>query len=131
MHVAIGVQETWILVQADLKNADLHGKLEELIYMQQPTDFVLPESKHLSCGLTKSMYRLKLSSRYWNQHLDQRPENSLVSQKGSSYSFICVYVSGMFIMSQNEKLKEKVKKLKLLNAHSECKFMGEYPIYLE
>uniref|UniRef100_A0A5S6QN45 Reverse transcriptase Ty1/copia-type domain-containing protein n=1 Tax=Trichuris muris TaxID=70415 RepID=A0A5S6QN45_TRIMR len=132
--VAIGVQEKWILEQADVKCAYLHGKPEELIYMQQPTGFVLPGTEHLCCKLTKSIYGLKQGGRCWNQHLDQCLEKSGFSRNAidpcvyelkleEGRAIICVHVDDILVMSQNEEVKEKVKQL--LNAHFECKFLGQ------
>ena len=57
------------LEQLDLKTAFLHGKLEEIIYMDQPLGFVEGENK--VCLLERSLYGLKESPRQWYKHFDE------------------------------------------------------------
>ena len=47
----------------------LHGKLEEVIYMDQPLGFF--EGKNKVCLLERSLYGLKQSPRQWYKHFDE------------------------------------------------------------
>ena len=52
-----------------MKTAFLCGKLEEVIYMDQPLGFV--EGKNKVCLLQRSLYGLKQSPRQWYKHFDE------------------------------------------------------------
>ena len=58
------------LEQLDVKNAFLHGNLEEHIYMSQSKRFLDSEKKDHVCLLKKSLYRLKQSPRQWYKRFD-------------------------------------------------------------
>lgn len=55
----------WPLRQFDVKNAFLHGDLEEEVYMIPPLGFQLLKDKGKVCKLRKELYRLKQSPRAW------------------------------------------------------------------
>lgn len=55
----------WPLHQFDVKNAFLHGDLEEEIYMDLPPGYSHQHTKKLVCKLERSLYGLKQSPRAW------------------------------------------------------------------
>ncbi|XP_070049685.1 uncharacterized protein [Nicotiana tomentosiformis] len=56
----------WPLYQMDIKNAFLHGDLEDEVYMEQPPSFIAQGgSRGLVCHLRRSHYGLKQSPRAW------------------------------------------------------------------
>src|SRR6266404_2877173 len=65
--LALAALEDWEIHQMDVKSAFLHGDLDEEIYMEQPTGFIIAGKEHKVCRLQKALYGLKQASRAWNQ----------------------------------------------------------------
>ncbi|KAK1613636.1 hypothetical protein QYE76_019153 [Lolium multiflorum] len=63
LHIA--VSGSWPIRQLDVKNAFLHGSLEEVVYCQQPPGFVDASRPDHVCRLHKSLYGLKQAPRAW------------------------------------------------------------------
>lgn len=63
--LSVAVSRSWPLYQLDIKNAFLHGDLQEDVYMDQPPGYVTLGSEHLVCRLRKALYGLKQSPRAW------------------------------------------------------------------
>lgn len=55
----------WEIQQCDVKNAFLHGDLEEEVYMEPPLGFDGKYGPDKICRLKKTLYGLKQSLRAW------------------------------------------------------------------
>jgi hypothetical protein len=62
--MAIVVSKGWSLRQMDVKNAFLHGDLQEEIYMT-PSSGLFSSSSTEVCHLKRSLYGLKQAPRAW------------------------------------------------------------------
>jgi hypothetical protein len=86
-----------------VKNAFLHGHLEETVYCQQPSGFVDPAAPDHVCLLQKSLYGLKQAPRAWNQRF-----STFICSIGFTASktdaFLFIYKAGdelAYLLSQN------------------------------
>jgi hypothetical protein len=61
--ILIAANHGWKLFQLDVKNAFLHGDLEEDVYKDIPPGFNSRETKGKVCKMKKSLYGLKQSPR--------------------------------------------------------------------
>jgi len=69
IHVVLSIatSRSWPIHQLDVKNAFLHGHLEETVYCQQALGFVDPAHPDHVCLLHRSLYSLKQAPRAWYQ----------------------------------------------------------------
>ncbi|CAL8119630.1 unnamed protein product [Prunus armeniaca] len=63
--LSVAISRGWPLRQLDVKNAFLHGFLQEDVYMIQPPVFIDPDRPNYVYKLHKSLYGLKQAPRAW------------------------------------------------------------------
>jgi len=61
--VAVAAVHRWSLFQLDVKNAFLHGDLQQEVYMVPPPGFAAPSG--MFCRLRRALYGLKQAPRAW------------------------------------------------------------------
>lgn len=111
--LAIAVSRNWCLRQLDVKNAFLHGKLEEEVYMTQPPGYEDASKPYHVCRLDKAIYGLKQAPRAWYSRLSSKLISlGFVTSKGDVSLFIfskagttiylLVYVDDIIVASSSE-----------------------------
>lgn len=104
------------IVQFDIKTAFLHGNIDEVTYMEQPSGFVKDDPV---CLLKKSLYGLKQASRQWNKRIleflmhfgfKQSWVDSCVFtyEMDSDIIYLLLYVDDGLICGNNTEIVEKL-----------------------
>ena len=127
------------LVQYDVKNAFLHGDLDEEIYMNIPPGFKGNTSNKV-CKLKKALYGLKQSPRAWFERFSKvMKEFGYKQSQGNHTLFIqhsvvggviafLVYVNDIIVTGNDEREKHEVKQI--LAKECEIKELGKLKYFL-
>jgi histone deacetylase 1/2 len=70
--LSLAVSRGWSLRQLDVRNAFLHGNLEEEVYMRPPPGYQDKEKPHFVCKLDRALYGLKQAPRAWYAWLSNK-----------------------------------------------------------
>ena len=100
------------LHQMDVKTAVLNGDIDETIYMVQPKNFVLGDTKKMVCQLKKSIYGLKQASCRWYYKFHQVIilfgfEMNMVDDciyhnfSGSKHIYLVLYVNDILLATND------------------------------
>src|SRR4051812_37569371 len=129
----------WPLHQLDVKNAFLHGDLQEEVYMEIPPGLASAETQGKVCRLKKALYGLKQSPRAWFDRFrravcemgyGQCNGDHTVFYKHSNQriTILAVYVDDIIITGDDE---AEIGRLKMcLSKAFEVKDLGQLKYFL-
>lgn len=111
----------WPLHQLDVKNAFLHGDLEEEVYMDTPPGYTTSSKTEVVYKLQRALYGLKQSPRAWFGRFSQAMKKYGFSQSNSNHTLflkhqrgkvtaLIVYVDDMIITGDDAEEMDKLQK---------------------
>ena len=116
---SVAANKDWPYHQFDVKNAFLHGNIEEEMYMEAPPGYSQEFSTGKRCRLIKALYGLKQSPRAWfgrfttAMKFGYRQSNSyhtlFLKKEKDKITCPIIYVDDLIITRNNA---EKIKELK-------------------
>ena len=115
----VSLANGWPIHQLDVKNAFLHGLLDETIYMHQPPGYTNKSHPDYVCKLNKAIYGLKQAPRAWNSRFASfdtnmgfkcsRSDASLfIYNKGSRRAYLLLYVDDIILTASDNKFLNKI-----------------------
>lgn len=130
-------KEDLYTTQMDVKNAFLHGHLQEEIYMKQPQGFV--DDPKRVCKLNKTLYGLKQAPRAWNGRFDafikrlgfrqsDYDKCLYIRVNGNTNTYLLLYVDDIILASNSESALRIIKVA--LNKEFNMKDLGELRCFL-
>ncbi|KAJ0809861.1 putative RNA-directed DNA polymerase [Helianthus annuus] len=121
--LSLAVSRSWPIHQLDVKNAFLHGHLNETVFMHQPPGFLDRRYAGFVCRLKKSIYGLKQASRAWYTRFatyilsqgfrSSVCDNSLfIYTQGPHIAYLLLYVDDIVLTASSEAfLHDVIQKL--------------------
>ena len=113
---AIAAANDWEIHHMDVKTAFLYGRVDEEIYVEQPTG--LDDGSTRVCKLKKALYGLKQSSRIWYETIttffkshEFVPVNADLSVFVKEGVIVAIYVDDLIITGSSSSEIQRVKKL--------------------
>ncbi|XP_078437652.1 uncharacterized protein LOC144708275 [Wolffia australiana] len=138
--IALAAKCDWEIFQFDVKNAFLHGELEEEVYMQLPPGYRLTEKPNQVCRLKKALNGLKQSPRAWFgrftkamvelNYYQARGDHALFIKKGAggAVTVLLVYVDDILVTGGD--IKEIDRLTKALSKQFDMKELGPLKYFL-
>ena len=137
--LAISVSRGWSLRQLDVKNAFLHGVLEEEVYMRQPPGYEDKRRPNYVCKLDKALYGLKQAPRAWYSRLSShlisygfvasKSDTSLfIYHKSNITIFMLIYVDDIIVASSSQVATDAL--MKDLSKEFALKDLGDLHYFL-
>ncbi|OMO89784.1 Integrase, catalytic core [Corchorus capsularis] len=127
------------LQQLDVKNAFLHGNLNEDVYMQQPQGFVDPTRPGHVCRLQKAIYGLKQAPRAWFKRfssvllehgfrMSQADSSLFIQRTTRGCIYLLLYVDDTVITGSDKIGIQSL--IRYLHAHFDMKDLGPLHYFL-
>ena len=137
--IAVAAAKGWYLHQMDVKNAFLHGDLQEEVYMDQPPGFEDTGHTEYVCRLRKALYGLKQAPRAWHDKIAEYlvtigfemayADHSLyVHKSDKGIVVITIYVDDLIVGGDSLTEIENVKSL--LKQKFDMKDLGDLRYFL-
>ncbi|KAJ9551935.1 hypothetical protein OSB04_015980 [Centaurea solstitialis] len=117
--LSIAVSRQWPLHQLDVKNAFLHGHLQETVYMHQPPGFRDTQFPDHVCHLKRSLYGLKQAPRAWYHRFahhaatigfqHSRTDSSLfILHTAKATAYLLLYVDDIILTASSTDLLQQI-----------------------
>lgn len=117
--LSLATSKDWPMHQLDVKNAFLHGHLQETVYCQQPSGFVDSTKPSHVCRLHKSLYGLKQAPRTWFHRFTtflhtigfvaSKCDSSLFTlHHGTSIAYLLLYVDDIILTANTPSLLNSI-----------------------
>ncbi|CAL9021646.1 unnamed protein product, partial [Prunus brigantina] len=137
--LSLAVSRGWSLRQLDVKNAFLHGFLQEDVYMAQPPGFIDPTRPSYVCKLHKALYGLKQAPRAWFHRIStfllsvgftrsQADTSLFIFQQASYTIFLLLYVDDIVVTGSDSTHLQQF--ISLFGAHFDIKDLGPLSYFL-
>jgi hypothetical protein len=119
IFLSLAVTSSWPIHQLDVKNAFLHGSLNETIYCQQPLGFEDTNNPNHVCLLKKSLYGLKQAPRAWFQrfstfiltisfHPSPSDSSLFVYHNNSHTAYLLLYVDEIVFTASSQQFLDHI-----------------------
>lgn len=90
--LSLAVSRDWPIHQFDVKNAFLHGTLQEIVYCTQPPGFIDPAHPDMVYRLNKSLYSRFASFLLSIGFVEAKSDTSLfVYRRGADTAYLLLY----------------------------------------
>lgn len=137
--LSLALSKSWSIHQLDVKNAFLHGHLQETIFMHQPPGFRDPTHPDYVCRLRKSLYGLKQAPRAWYQrfatylssfgfHHSQSDHSLFIYRCGYDVAYLLLYVDDIILTASSDALRTTI--MSHLNAEFAMTDLGSLSYFL-
>lgn len=139
MVLGIALSKSRCLYQLDVKNAFLHGNLDETVYIHQPYGFRDPQYPEHVCHLKKSLYDLKQAPRdRYQRFIDYVAQlgfshnifnySLFIYHYGTDIAYILLYVDDIILITSSDIVRDSI--MSKLNSEFAMKDLGHIIYFL-